>query len=205
MRLLRGTLLAGMVVLACGLSRASAEEAADEMVDNPLYKGWVGFHPGARATVKEKTVMADGSTEEKEIAYRLEKVSDKGAVVHTSVVTRELLSRIETAPTKIVYPAKVNKADLEAAVLNLNAKRGTETLKVLGKDLECMTFEVTRKKGNEEVKSKIWRSATVPGGIVKRVRTTSEDGKLVATTTTTLASYRVAPKEKPGAKPSEKK
>jgi hypothetical protein len=192
-RMVRFTLAALMVCGVCALSRSLLAEEKED-VDNPRYKGWVNFKPGSKAVVKEHTVLADGTVDEREIEYQLLKTSPKRVTVHTSVIQRDLLSRIKTAPTEITYPAKVSKAELKAALADTDGvKRGKDTLKVDGKDLECATTEVVHKSKDEEVKSKTWRSADIPGGIVKRVRTTTQDGKLVATTTTTLLSYRVGP------------
>jgi hypothetical protein len=190
----RFTSAMGAVLLVCAVFPARAAEDS-EMVDNPYYRNWASFKVGAQAVHNEKTVHGDGSIEEKKVQYQLAQVADKNVVVRTFVIERELLSTIETAPTRIIYPAKVKKADLEAALIAFGAKRGKDTIKVLGKEMEVNTIEITKKQKNEEVKVKIWHTPKIPGGIVKKVQTTSEDGKEVATTTTTLASYRVAPKK----------
>jgi hypothetical protein len=168
-------------------------EDKEEMVVNPFYKGWAHFAPGATAVHVETTQLGGESKEqapdgvdEKEIRYKLLEVTPKKAVVEVVVVEREFLSIIEAAPTKITYPAKVKKSHLDAVLLEIGAKRGEETLMVAGKELKCKTVAGTRKKKDEEIKHKIWYSFEIPGGIVKKTRTTRQDGKLVAETTVTL-------------------
>jgi len=191
--MLRCVLAAVALLMVCVLTPGFADEK-DDQSDNPLYKGWASFKPGSKVVVKEKTEHGDGTIEEKTVAYTLAKVSPRRATVKTSVVEKALLRTIETAPTTIHYPAKVKKADLDAALERLDAKRSKETIKVMGKDMECNKTEVTRKTKDEVITSTTWRSTTVPGGLVKRVRTTkTADGKLIATTTMTLESYREGP------------
>ena len=46
------------------------------------------------------------------------------------------------------------------------------------------------KKGDEVIESKIWLSEEVPGGIVKRVRTTKIGNEVVAVTNVELVSFK---------------
>lgn len=189
-RMMRCALAATTILLVCALTQGLAKDEKDEMTDNPYYKGWAGFKTGSKVVLIEMTVYGDGSNEEKTVEYKLSMVMPERVIVRTAVIERGLLSLVETAPTRIYYPAKVSKAEITAALQDADAKRGKEVIKVMDKDLECTTFEITRKSKTEEIKSKTWRSSTVPGGVVKRVRSTStNDGKLIATTTTTLQSF----------------
>jgi hypothetical protein len=190
-------------VLGLAVSLAAGFGGGEETTDNPLYKHWAGFKAGTTVTHIEKTTFGDDATDElpggvneKVLRYKLVSVSPRRVVVETVAIEKEFLSTTASAPTKVSYPAKVNKGHLEAAFLMVGAKRGEETVKVkLGKEekeIKCKTIEGTRKKKGEEVKQKLWTSTTVPGGIVKRTRTTVRDGKMVAETTTLLRAYRVA-------------
>jgi hypothetical protein len=190
-------------VLGLAVSLAAGFGGSEETTDNPHYKHWASFKKGTTVVLTEKTTFGDdatddlpGGVDEKIIRYKLVSVSPKRVVVEAVVLDREFLSSTELAPTKISYPAKVNRAHLKAVLLATGAKPGEETLKVkVGneeKEIKCKTIAGTRKKKNEEVKQKFWLSATVPGGIVKRTRATMRDGKLVAETTTLLRAYRVA-------------
>jgi hypothetical protein len=190
-------------VLGLAVSLAAGFGGKEETTENPYYKHWASFKKGTTVVHTEKTTFGDdatdelpGGVDEKIVRYKLVSVSPKQVVVETVAREKEFLSTTESPPTKIIYPAKVNKAHLEAVMLTIGAKHGEETVKVkLGKEekeIKCKTIAGTRKKKGEEVKQKFWLSTTVPGGIVKRTRTTMSDGKLVAETTTLLREYTVA-------------
>jgi hypothetical protein len=193
--------VAGVLGLAVSLTTSFGGEG--ETTDNPYYKHWAGFKEGTTVVHSQKTTFGDdatdelpGGVDEKILKYKLLSVSPKRVVVEEVVIEKEFLSTTESAPTKIVYPAKVNKASVEAVLLAAGAKQGEETLKVkVGKEdreITCKTIAGTRKKKGEEVQQKFWLSTTVPGGIVKRTRATMRDGTLVAETTTWLISYQEA-------------
>jgi hypothetical protein len=194
-------LVAGVLGLAVSLTVSFG--ADEETTENPYYKYWTGFKKGSTVVHTEKTTFGDdatdelpGGVDEKTVKYKLVSVSPKRVVLETVVSEKEFLSATESAPSKIIYPAKVNKANLAAVLLAAGAKYGEETLKVEvnkeEKEFKCKTIEGTRKKKGEEVKQKFWLSSKVPGGIVKRTRATMRDGKLVAETTTLLKAYKVA-------------
>jgi hypothetical protein len=190
-------------VLGLAVSLAAGFGADEETTENPYYKHWAGFKEGTTAVHTEKTTFGDdardelpGGVDEKILRYKLVSRSPQRVVVEVVVIEKDFLNTTESAPTKIIYPAKVNKANLEAVLLAAGAKYGEETLKVkVGKEekeIKCKTIEGTRKKKGEVVRQKFWLSMTVPGGIVKRTRATTQGGKLVAETTTLLESYKVA-------------
>jgi hypothetical protein len=190
-------------VLGLTVSLAAGFAGGGETTENPYYKHWAGFKEGTTVVLSEKTTFGDdatdelpGGVDEKILRYKLLKVSDKAVVVEAVVLERAFLNTTESAPTKIIYPAKVSKASLDAVLLAAGAKEGEESLKVkMGKEemeIKCKTIAGTRKKKDEEVQQKFWISTTVPGGIVKRTRTTMQGGKLVAETTTELVSYKEA-------------
>jgi hypothetical protein len=190
-------------VLGLSVSLAAGFGGDEKNADNPHYKHWTGFKVGTTAVLSETTKFGDdatdelpGGVDEKVVRYKLLSVSPKQVVVEAVVFEKEFLNTTEAAPTKIHYPAKADKADIEAVLLATGAKLGEETLKVnLGKEekeIKCHTITGTRKKASEEVKQKLWLSVDVPGGVVKRTRAVTRDGKLVAETTTMLKSYKVA-------------
>jgi hypothetical protein len=196
-RTVRRMLVAGAVLLVLPLSVAPA--ADEEMVDNPLYKYWASFKPQSRAVHVETTVLSDADKglapdgkDVKIITYTLQRVGPRGATVQTNVVERSFLRVIQSAPSRITFPPKVKKAHIEAVLFKVGAKTGEETLEVGDKSLKCKTLSGSLKSGGEETDYKIWLSEEVPGGIVKEVRTTKQDGKVVAETTTMLRNFRKA-------------
>jgi hypothetical protein len=195
--------VAAVGLLGLFVSLAAGFGGDAETTENPYYKHWASFKKGTTVVLIEKTTFGDDATDElpggideKVVRYKLVSVSPKMVVVESVTLDREFLKTTESGPTKIFYPANVNKAHLAAVLLAAGAKPGEETLKVrVGreeKEIKCKTIAGTRKKKGEEVKGKFWFSADVPGGVVKRTRTTMRDGKLVAETTTLLLSYRLS-------------
>jgi hypothetical protein len=192
--------LPALAALTC-LALATARGAdADELVMNPRYKGWAEFKPGATLTHKEKTHFPAGSpqgkyypegVDERDITYKLVSVTPEKAVVETVVLDYELLSRVEAAPTRIIYPAKVKRAYVEGAREQLKVKEGKEDVEVLGKTYKCEWYETTRSAADGEVVTrKRWIAAEVPGGIVKEVTVTKKGDQVIAETTTTVLEVK---------------
>jgi hypothetical protein len=185
--------LAAMTCLALAMARAGD---AEDMVTNPRYKGWAAFKPGATVTHKEKTRFPAGSPlgeyypegfDERDITYKLVSVSPDKVVVETVVLDYDLLSRVEAAPTRIIYPAKVKRAYVEGAKEQLKVKEGKEDIEVLGKTHKCEWYETTRTTADGEVVTrKRWIAAEVPGGIVKEVSVTKKGNQVIAETMTTV-------------------
>jgi hypothetical protein len=118
-------------------------------------------------------------------------VSPDQAVVETVVLDYELLSRVEAAPTRIIYPAKVKRAYVEGAREKLKVKEGKEDIAVLGKTYPCEWYETTRTAADgEEVTRKRWIAAEVPGGIVKEVTVTKKGDQVIAESTTTVLQMK---------------
>ena len=58
--------------------------------------------------------MSAPGVDSKTITYRLVNVNKDRVVVVTTVVEEDFLSTVESAPTRITFPAKVKKANLQA-------------------------------------------------------------------------------------------
>ena len=192
--------LPALAALTC-LALATARGAdADEMVTNPRYKGWADFKPGATVTHKEKTRFPAGSpagkyypagVDERDVTYKLVSVSPDKVVVETVVLDYELLSQVEAAPTRIIYPAKVKRAYVEEAHERLKVKEGKEDVEALGKTYKCEWYETTRTTSDGEVVTrKRWIAAEVPGGILKEVTVTKKGDQVIAETTTTALEMK---------------
>ena len=189
--------LAALTCLALATARAGD---ADDLVTNPRYKGWAEFKPGATVIHKESTRFPAGSPEgkyyprgvdEREITYKLVSLTPEKAVVETVVLDYELLSRVEAAPTRIIYPAKVKRQYVEEAHEQLKVKEGNEDIEVQGKTYKCEWYETTRTTSDGEVVTrKRWIAAEVPGGIVKEVTVTKKGDQVIAETTTTVLKMK---------------
>jgi len=185
--------------------------AGDDLVENPIYKFWASFKPGSTSVYHEVTkhsgaakAVLPGGKEDKLITYKLLSVDDKKVVVQINVVEQEFLGALESAPTKMIYPAKIKKDYLEAVLEEFGAKKaGEETVKVGKEEIKCKLLEGSRKSPGETVDFKFAFSHTVPGGIVRRERIAKDGDKLVAETVIQLKSY-VLGKEKEKKKAFEK-
>lgn len=183
-----------LVVLAAVAPLLSAQD----QVANPYYKFWSKSKPGATAVLRETTKLSGAAeasapegTDVKTVTYKLVEVNDDRAVVETRVTQRENFGYVESAPTRHIYPAKMSKDVLEELLAETGAKGAAATLKVGDKELKVMALSGSlKKKGGEEVEFKIWLADDVPGGIVKRLRTTKVNGEVVAQTTVELVSYK---------------
>jgi hypothetical protein len=190
LRTIRALLATGSLFVLLPLLGAAAGDK-DEMVDNPWFAAWAGFKPGATATVVEKTTYSGDTNpipDEKVVTYTLLSVSADKVVVRAVVVEQELLGTVESAPTKHTYPAKLKKSYLAVAAPDLNAKKGEDTITWKGRPIKCQTLYGSYKKEGEAVEFKAWLSDRIPGGVVKRTRTTKQKDETI-TTTITLQSY----------------
>jgi hypothetical protein len=187
-------LLVPGVLLTGGVAVGRAVDKGHDQVDNPRYRFWASFKPGATSTYTQTTkfhgpekASAPGGVEKKTITYRLLSVDKDKAVVLTTVVEEDFLSTVESAPTRITYPAKVKKANLPAFLEEWNTKEGEgETIKVGGKDVKCKVRGGTQKTEGGTVDAKMCHSDAVPRGVVLHTRTTKDGDTVVAETTTAL-------------------
>jgi hypothetical protein len=204
--MMRGLLVLGL--LAVGATAL----AQDEMVENPKYKYWANFKNGASATFHEVTKLPGDkdngpTTDEKKVTYKLQSVNKNAVVVTTVVVEEEDLGTIESAPTKMTFPAKVSKKRLEDVFAEHGAKAGENKKIMVGKEeIECKSFVGKFEKGGATVEATLYFSDKVPGGIVLRTRKATIKDKVVADTTITLQSYTIPQpkKEKDKEKAKEK-
>jgi hypothetical protein len=172
--------------------------SAEGQVANPYYKFWSKSKPGATAVLKETTKLSGAAaasepegTDVKTVTYKLAELDGKKAVVETRVLQRENFGYVESAPTRHIYPAMMSKEVLEDLLAETGAKGVAATLKVGDKELKVTVLTGNlKKKGGEEVDFKVWLCDDVPGGIVKRLRTTKLNGEVVAETTVELVSYK---------------
>jgi hypothetical protein len=202
---MRALVVVATGLLALGAAAGWAGGGGDAMTTNPRYEFWAKFKPGANSTYlevtklsgAEKALSPDG-VEKKTITYRLLNVDKDKAVVQTTVVEEDFLSTIESAPTKITFPAQVKKSHIQAILQEWGATDvKEETVNIAGKDIKCKVREGTQKIEGGSVEFKLYYSDAVPGGIVKHSRTTKQGNMVVGETTTTLLSFAET-KEKKG-------
>lgn len=190
-----GLVLSLLTIAFVRAQEAQPQESQQEMVDNPHFQYWHAHKPGSTVIRQEKTKLADSegaeAPDEKRIAYKLLESNDKRVVVEMIVTEREPLGYVQDAPTRYIYPAKVPKAELERQMQMTGATPGEDTVKFKDRELKVKTLTGTIKEPDgSEKEYKLWLSDEVPGGIVKKVQTTRQNGNVVAETTTTTLSYK---------------
>jgi hypothetical protein len=187
--------LAAVVVLsACPALGAQDKK---ETADNPFYKFWSKSKIGASVTLKETTKLSGpaaggetGGTDVKLVEHKLIERTAEKAVVETVVTEGEIFGFVQSAPTKHIYPAKMDKEVLDELLKETGAKAAEATIKVAGKDMKVKYLSGTMKQGaDDEVEFKFWLSDEVPGAIVKRVRVSKVKGAVVAETTIELVKF----------------
>jgi hypothetical protein len=192
LRTMRALLMIGTILLSAPLL-AAQDAGKDKLVDNPMYEVWAKHKPGATATLEEKTTYTgeekNPAPDVKVVTYTLLSTSPTEVVVRAVVVEQELLGTIESAPTKHTYPARLKQSYVEAALPDLDAKKGEETIKWRGKEIKCKTLYGSYKKEGSAVEFKALLNDGIPGGVVRRTRTEKQGGKVV-TTTITLLSFK---------------
>jgi hypothetical protein len=187
------SLCAMVVVSACTVAARSDDK---ELAENPYYKYWSKSKVGSSVELKETTrspAVNKGKEAEEDvklISHKLIELTAEKALVETVVTEGEIFGFVQSAPTKHIYPAKMNKDLLEDLLKETGAKGTESTVKVGDKELKAKLITGTSKKGDEEVECKIWLTDEVPGGITKRMRTTKIKGEVVAETTTEVVSYK---------------
>jgi hypothetical protein len=185
-------LAVGVVLCACATAARTDEK---DTAENPYYKHWSKSKVGSSVELKETTKSPGGKGEPgdedvKIITHKLIELTPEKAVVETVVTEGETFGFVQSAPTKHIYPARMNKEVLEELLRETGAKGTASTVKVGDKELKATLLTGTHKKGDEEIEFKIWLTDEVPGGITKRVRTTKHKGELVAETTIEVISYK---------------
>jgi hypothetical protein len=173
---MRSTLAAALGLALLAPAARAAEPAkpaapAEEMVENPAYKSWAE-HKAGTTVVLESSTDAGGQKLKMEITQKLVELTKDKAVVE--VATKLDLPGVPAQPPqKQTFPAKVKKSEAQVpGKLPPGAKgemkdKGSEKVKVGGKDYECKVYEFTGEQNGVKSSGKIWQSDKVPGTLVK--------------------------------------
>jgi hypothetical protein len=145
----------------------------EEIAENPFYVAWAKYKPGTTVEFDLKTDAA-GQQMTTHIVQRLVEVSPEKVVV--DVEAHIEVPGIPNPPqpqkqTKTFLP-RVPKSEMLQGMRPPGAigdptDAGTETVHAAGKDFTCNVTEFPGNDGTDDGKAKQWRSAQIPGGIVK--------------------------------------
>ena len=139
---------------------ALAALLAQETRDNPQYEYWKDCKPGSWIKVRMEMTQG-GQKMEMTITYTLTELTAEKALVEQKGVMKAAgqerpMNRSEEIPAK-----KEKLAPFE--------KKGEEEIEVAGKKLKCQILLVSEQSGdgNAKVKTRMWLSKEIPGGMAK--------------------------------------
>jgi hypothetical protein len=208
-----------MAVLLGVVGTAALGEDKTDLVANPLYKAWANARPGTVVKRKETVKYAPGTPESrnypdgvdwKEVTYTVKQVTKDKVVVQVVVLEPELLSTVESAPTRITFPAKVTEAEYAAAKEKLKPEESEEEVTFKGKTFKGKKIKITRMGDGTVTEETILASDEIPGGMVSKTSVTKKGKEVVHEATIKLLDFTVpAPpkkdKEKDKGKDKDKK
>jgi hypothetical protein len=145
---------------------------------------WSKFKPGSYAKYKTTTAVATTKMTG-DMKMTLLALNGSKATIETEVTTMGQTSKSKADLDLNAKPgtAPAAKGQQPAAV-----KKGSETLTVAGKSLQCDVYETDSNANGMQMKTRSWVSAQVPGGLVKSVSQTS--GAAKSETTMELVDFR---------------
>jgi hypothetical protein len=169
------TLAAMAVAMAMAASAAMAQEA-QELVDNPQYKRWASYKPGASCTQKITIVSApDGNKEvttTMTLTATLKDLTADKAVIEVASQMEANGQKMDMPARKQEIAAKVAKsaADLPPAPPGAKLTKkgeGDEEITVAGKKYKAHWTEYQSSGDQFEAVMKVWTADGVPGGVLK--------------------------------------
>ena len=158
------------LAVVAGLLVSVAGAVADAQVDNPEYKRWASFKPGAFVKFKMVT-EAGGNITAMEQTVKLLELTGAKAVVEVSMVSSgaKMPAQKRDIPAKVtVEPAKAPK-DVKA----VKPAEGDEDVDIAGKKVKTHWIQSTTETGGSKTVAKVWQTTSVPGGTVKMEASTT--------------------------------
>jgi len=163
-----------LVALVLGLMVTCALASAQDLVDNPQYVSWAKQKPGSAVTYSMNN-SAGGQQMTGTVVHKLVEVTADQVTVEMTTNMQVNGQSHAGPPMKATYKAKVPAADADQSKLPQNVKGtakevGNEKVDAAGKSFDCKVIEYEGTMGappHPPIKGKIWRSAEVPGGVVK--------------------------------------
>jgi hypothetical protein len=162
----------------------------EDTVDNPAYKMWASYKPGAMVRMQlTGTITEDGKSTPTKIGtvLTLKEVTAEKVVVE-SVIETEKDGQTSTQTVTKEYPAKVSReaasqpATPAGATVTVKGE-GDEQILIAGRKFKAHWVEKQITTPDKvESTSKVWTCPDVPGGVLKMVtETASKQVKIKAT------------------------
>ena len=141
---------------------------AQDLVDNPEFKGWTAFKPGSSVTYKY-------NSQEGGQKVTLKSVGDTEIVVETEIL---LNGKAAEQKRERKIPAKI-----AASLVAKDPKEGEEEIDVAGKKMKCRTRESEKKLPSGKIATvKVWIQEEIPG-MAAQVQSLTDTGKFLMTVT----------------------
>ncbi len=152
---------AAILLLSC----AGVTVHGQELVDNPEYKSWSSFEKGTSVT-RDMTANAAGRVIKSQMTLTLESLSGEAAIVTQATVVEVGGMKVTAQNQKQTIPAKISKAKADEFE-KARVKKGEETLKIAGKEYQCIKFDTVYEQQNLKMKAMLWYCEQIPGGMAK--------------------------------------
>ncbi len=185
------------VVVVCIF--AALSRGAD-MAENPAYRHWAKFKPGAyvmfTSAIEQRGGDADGAriaNVKMTMTRKLIDLTAETATVEVEVTTVVAGRTMNPPARRTEIPARIEASKVKnganwfqdmgrGEVQVSDVQEGDEEITVLDKKLKCHWVSATIKQASMTSKTKMWISDAVPGGLVKTQMTGEQLSRTMAVT-----------------------
>ena len=168
------------------LAVLSLAAVQDEWVENPEYKGWSAYKPGAWVKFKMSNDMGQMKVEG-EVTSTLKELTAEKAVLENKVIVEMMGTKQENLQTRTLAPKIKKGTDSDGSKFEIE-KEGDEELEIKGRKYKCRWVLGTLHSKSGEMKIKNWRCGDIVGGSAKMEMT--GEGPMKMTTTMTAVDWK---------------
>jgi hypothetical protein len=139
-------------------------------VDDPRFKYWAEWKPGAWARYTSEIEQA-GQKMNMESTYKLLEVSADKVVV-------EMSGKMKLGEREMAMPAQKQEIKAKESSDKVKVeKEGDEEIEVKGKKMKCHWVQVAMDQGGKKMTMKVWLAKEIPSGMAKS-EATMEGGSM---------------------------
>ena len=152
-----------LAVFCCALSMAGAEE----LVDNPVYKNWSKFKPGAYVKMKSVTKVS-GQETTVDMTQKLIEVTPEKVVIEVTTAFKSSEYEMPANTSSIDQMAKVDKSMLPENNPDIKViEKADDKVEVAGKSLSAKRTKSEININNMATVTEVWECDEIPGGTAK--------------------------------------
>jgi hypothetical protein len=171
-------------LLAMALALAAAGGDSPELRENPAYRAWAAFKPGASVVLSTVTMQGATKQADVETVVRLIEVRSDKVVVENSGSMEAGDSRMKLPAERQEIPAKIAPDKLPRGRV---VEEAEETIEVGGKSLRVYRTTRVEEQGTVRTETTTWTSNQLPGGVARE--TVVVQGKQKTVTRTELLRW----------------